>query len=35
MEVLFAAYASAGKGQNIEMPYKPTAKKPIEEWLGH
>lgn len=35
MEVLFAAYASAGKGQKIEMPYQPTTNKPIEEWLGH
>jgi len=34
MQVLYAAYASAGAGQKIPMPYKPTAKTPIGEWLG-
>jgi myo-inositol 2-dehydrogenase / D-chiro-inositol 1-dehydrogenase len=32
MEALYAAYASAGFGQKVQMPYKPTATKPIDEW---
>jgi predicted dehydrogenase len=34
MEVLYAAYASAGLGQKVKMPYKPTTKTPIGEWLS-
>jgi predicted dehydrogenase len=34
MEALYAAYASAGMGQKVQMPYKPKKKTPIEEWLG-
>ena len=34
MQVLYAAYASAGTGQKTGMPYQPTAKTPIQEWLG-
>jgi myo-inositol 2-dehydrogenase / D-chiro-inositol 1-dehydrogenase len=34
MEVLYAAYASAGLGQRVSMPYKPTGTKPIDEWLS-
>lgn len=34
MQVLFAAYASAGAGQKIKFPYQPKAKKPIDEWLN-
>ena len=34
MQVLYAAYASAGSGQKTGMPYKPKAKTPIGEWLG-
>jgi predicted dehydrogenase len=34
MEALYAAYASAGAGQKIKMPYKPKTSRPIEEWLG-
>ena len=33
MQALYAAYASAGLGQKVQMPYKPTATKPIDEWL--
>ncbi len=33
MEVLYAAYASAGLGQKVQMPYHPQSKKPIDEWL--
>src|SRR5438270_161168 len=34
MEALYAAYASAGAGGKIKMPYTPKARMPIEEWLG-
>jgi myo-inositol 2-dehydrogenase / D-chiro-inositol 1-dehydrogenase len=33
MQVLYAAYASAGLGAKVQMPYTPTAAKPIYEWL--
>src|SRR3984957_490391 len=35
MQALYAAYASAGAGQKIKMPYLPKTSKPIEEWLGN
>src|SRR5437660_1570304 len=34
MQALYAAYASAGAGRKIKMPYTPGGKKPIDEWLG-
>jgi myo-inositol 2-dehydrogenase/D-chiro-inositol 1-dehydrogenase len=36
LEAIYAAYASAGLGQKVEMPYKPlsTSRMPIEEWLS-
>ena len=34
MQTLYAAYASAGAGRKIKMPYTPGGKKPIDEWLG-
>ncbi|HXF27562.1 MAG TPA: Gfo/Idh/MocA family oxidoreductase [Bryobacteraceae bacterium] len=35
MEVLYAAYASAGAGRKLAMPYDPgAALKPIDGWLG-
>ena len=34
MQALYAAYASAGAGQKIQMPYTPKTERPIEEWLG-
>ncbi|HEX3685754.1 MAG TPA: Gfo/Idh/MocA family oxidoreductase [Bryobacteraceae bacterium] len=34
MEALYGAYASAGLGQKVKMPYRPQAKKPIDEWLS-
>ena len=34
MEVLYAAYASAGLGQKVQMPYRPTESKPVYEWLN-
>jgi myo-inositol 2-dehydrogenase / D-chiro-inositol 1-dehydrogenase len=33
MQALYAAYASAGLGRKVHMPYEPTATKPIDEWL--
>lgn len=33
LEALFAAYASAGAGQKIIMPYQPRESRPIDEWL--
>src|SRR3954462_7440706 len=34
MQVLYAAYASAGLGQKVKLPYKPQSKTPIDEWLS-
>jgi myo-inositol 2-dehydrogenase/D-chiro-inositol 1-dehydrogenase len=34
MQALYAAYASAGLGQKVHMPYHPKTTKPIDEWLG-
>lgn len=34
MQALYAAYASAGMGQKVQMPYQPKTSKPIDEWLG-
>jgi predicted dehydrogenase len=34
LEAVYAAYASAGLGCKVQLPYKPTAKLPIGEWLG-
>lgn len=32
LEVLFAAYASAGQGKRIDLPFATTAQRPIELW---
>jgi myo-inositol 2-dehydrogenase / D-chiro-inositol 1-dehydrogenase len=34
LEVIYAAYASAGQGKAIELPFTPSVKKPIDLWLG-
>lgn len=34
LEVLFAAYASAGTGKKIALPFHTDAAKPIDLWLG-
>jgi myo-inositol 2-dehydrogenase / D-chiro-inositol 1-dehydrogenase len=34
LQALYAAYASAGQGQKIKMPYQPRSRKPIDEWLN-
>jgi predicted dehydrogenase len=33
LEIIYAAYASAGQGKKIEFPYTPQVKKPIDLWL--
>jgi predicted dehydrogenase len=32
LEVLFAAYASAGEGRRVELPFRTDARRPIELW---
>ncbi|MBW3625260.1 MAG: Gfo/Idh/MocA family oxidoreductase [Armatimonadetes bacterium] len=32
LEILFAAYASAGQGRRIDLPFQSDAKKPIDLW---
>ncbi len=34
LEAVYAAYASAGLGRKVLLPYKPTATLPIDEWLS-
>jgi myo-inositol 2-dehydrogenase / D-chiro-inositol 1-dehydrogenase len=34
LEAVYAAYASAGLGQKVLLPYKPTAERPVDEWLN-
>jgi myo-inositol 2-dehydrogenase / D-chiro-inositol 1-dehydrogenase len=34
LEAIFAAYASAGMGRKVSLPYQPTAERPVEEWLN-
>jgi myo-inositol 2-dehydrogenase/D-chiro-inositol 1-dehydrogenase len=34
LEAVYAGYASAGLGQKVKLPYKPTADRPIDEWLN-
>lgn len=33
LEVIYAAYASAGQGRRIDFPFKAVVKKPIDLWL--
>jgi predicted dehydrogenase len=32
LEVLFAAYASAGEGRRIDLPFATQARRPIDLW---
>ena len=32
LEVIFAAYESAGTGRKVALPFKTDAKRPIELW---
>jgi predicted dehydrogenase len=34
LEAIYAAYASAGLGCKVNLPYQPTAVRPIGEWLN-
>jgi predicted dehydrogenase len=34
LEILYAAYASAGQGKKITFPFTPKVKKPIDLWLN-
>jgi myo-inositol 2-dehydrogenase/D-chiro-inositol 1-dehydrogenase len=33
LEAIYAGYASAGLGHKVTLPYKPTAERPVDEWL--
>jgi predicted dehydrogenase len=32
LEIIMAAYASAGSGRRVELPFETDAKKPIDLW---
>ncbi len=34
LEIIYAAYASAGKGKKINLPFAPKVSKPIDLWLS-
>ena len=34
LAAIYAAYASAGLGRKVFLPYEPTTKRPIDEWLS-
>jgi myo-inositol 2-dehydrogenase / D-chiro-inositol 1-dehydrogenase len=34
LEAVYAAYASAGQGCKVALPFTPTAERPVEEWLN-
>lgn len=34
LEAIYAAYASAGLGCKVQLPYRPTMTRPIDEWLN-
>lgn len=34
LEVIYAAYASAGQGKKIELPFTPVVGKPVDLWLN-
>lgn len=34
LEVIYAAYASAGQGKRIDLPFTPKVVRPIDLWLG-
>jgi myo-inositol 2-dehydrogenase/D-chiro-inositol 1-dehydrogenase len=34
LEAIFAAYASAGLGRKVMLPYQPTTERPVDEWLS-
>jgi predicted dehydrogenase len=34
LEMIYAAYASAGSGQKVKLPFSAQVAKPIDLWLG-
>jgi len=34
LEIIYAAYASAGEGKKITLPFTPKVTRPIDLWLG-
>ncbi len=34
LEAIYAAYASAGLGRKVSLPYQPTTERPVDEWLS-
>ena len=34
LEIIYAAYASAGQGKKIGLPFAPKVSKPIDLWLN-
>ena len=34
LEIIYAAYASAGQGKKIMLPFEPKVAKPVDLWLG-
>ncbi|MEP7144957.1 MAG: Gfo/Idh/MocA family oxidoreductase [Ferruginibacter sp.] len=34
LEIIYAAYASAGSGKKIMLPFAPVVKRPVDLWLG-
>jgi myo-inositol 2-dehydrogenase/D-chiro-inositol 1-dehydrogenase len=34
LEAIYAGYASAGMGRKVKLPFEPTEKLPIDEWLN-
>lgn len=35
LEVIYAAYASAGQGKRIDLPFTPKVVRPVDLWLGN
>jgi predicted dehydrogenase len=35
LEIMMAAYASAGMGRKVRLPFRTQARKPIDPWLGN
>lgn len=35
LEVIYAAYASAGQGKRIDLPFSPKVVRPVDLWLGN
>jgi hypothetical protein len=33
LEIIYAAYASAGEGKKISLPFTPKVERPVDLWL--